>query len=291
MHREAGFSFVELLVTIIIAGIAFAAMVPVFVQAHAGERCGQGTQRSALNVAQDKRREDSAARLRPHHVGQPQSARPTRRTGCTPRSLDRVDDRRTRPTTSPTRSRSSPMTASKKLYKRVTVAVTWGDPATQPSVDGTDGVTLRTFIYKQYAGPQIVDLYLASPVGSAVDMTTAPYVINWDESTMGPLTVRSRCGTQSGGRQHEREVGHIHGLWGGERSGAQRGRRHAQRFAGSLRRELAACHGRVCRRHLPVRSDCLLSCGGLCGEHIRRGVAGSSPALPRSRPAFTSVRA
>ena len=30
---EAGFSFVELLVTIIIAGIAFAAMVPLFVQA------------------------------------------------------------------------------------------------------------------------------------------------------------------------------------------------------------------------------------------------------------------
>ena len=32
-NREAGLSFVELLVTIIIAGIAFAAMVPVFVQA------------------------------------------------------------------------------------------------------------------------------------------------------------------------------------------------------------------------------------------------------------------
>ena len=31
--REAGFSFVELLVTIIIAGIAFAALVPVFVGA------------------------------------------------------------------------------------------------------------------------------------------------------------------------------------------------------------------------------------------------------------------
>jgi len=33
-QREAGFSFVELLVTIIIAGIAFAAIVPLFVMAN-----------------------------------------------------------------------------------------------------------------------------------------------------------------------------------------------------------------------------------------------------------------
>ena len=33
LRARAGFSFVELLVTIIIAGIAFAAMVPFFVQA------------------------------------------------------------------------------------------------------------------------------------------------------------------------------------------------------------------------------------------------------------------
>jgi len=50
---EAGFSFVELLVTIVIAGIAFAAMVPVFVSA---SQKGQGdTARNvALNVARER---------------------------------------------------------------------------------------------------------------------------------------------------------------------------------------------------------------------------------------------
>ena len=49
---EAGFSFVELLITIVIAAIAFAAIVPVFVSA---QKAGSQDQAriAALNVAQE----------------------------------------------------------------------------------------------------------------------------------------------------------------------------------------------------------------------------------------------
>jgi len=50
---EAGFSFVELLVTIIIAGIAFAAIVPVFVQAEKGTSA-DNVRMLASNIAQDR---------------------------------------------------------------------------------------------------------------------------------------------------------------------------------------------------------------------------------------------
>ena len=52
-NRGAGFSFVELLVTIIIAAIAFAAMVPVFVGA-SQKASGNKARNIALNVAQDR---------------------------------------------------------------------------------------------------------------------------------------------------------------------------------------------------------------------------------------------
>ena len=51
--RAGGFSMVELLVTIIIAGIAFAALVPLFVQA-AGKNSADEMRNVALNIAQEK---------------------------------------------------------------------------------------------------------------------------------------------------------------------------------------------------------------------------------------------
>ncbi|MEI7902015.1 MAG: prepilin-type N-terminal cleavage/methylation domain-containing protein [bacterium] len=53
-RRDArGFSFVELLVTIIIAGIAFAAIVPLFVLAQS-KGAGDTARNVALNLAQDR---------------------------------------------------------------------------------------------------------------------------------------------------------------------------------------------------------------------------------------------
>lgn len=51
--RAAGFSFVELLVTIVIAGIAFAAMVPVFVAAQQ-RGAGDNARNQALSLARDR---------------------------------------------------------------------------------------------------------------------------------------------------------------------------------------------------------------------------------------------
>ena len=51
-NREAGFSFVELLVTIIIAGIAFAAMFPLFVGAQQSQ-ASDGFRTVGTNLAQD----------------------------------------------------------------------------------------------------------------------------------------------------------------------------------------------------------------------------------------------
>lgn len=50
---QAGFSFVELLVTIIIAGIAFAALVPLFVAAQQ-KGSGDTARNVALSLARDK---------------------------------------------------------------------------------------------------------------------------------------------------------------------------------------------------------------------------------------------
>ena len=51
--REGGFTFVELLVTIIIAGIAFAAIVPLFVQAQE-KNSADNARNVSLQIAQDK---------------------------------------------------------------------------------------------------------------------------------------------------------------------------------------------------------------------------------------------
>ncbi len=72
--RAAGFSFVELLVTIIIAGIAFAAMVPVFVQAQQASS-GDKTRRHRPQRRAGPHREDPSARLRAHHRNQSQRRR------------------------------------------------------------------------------------------------------------------------------------------------------------------------------------------------------------------------
>ena len=52
-RKHRGFSFVELLVTIVIAGIVFAAMVPVFVSAQKASS-GDRSRNITTNVAQDR---------------------------------------------------------------------------------------------------------------------------------------------------------------------------------------------------------------------------------------------
>lgn len=141
-ERETGFSFVELLVTVVIAGIVFAAMVPVFVQA--ARTSSQDKSRAvALNMAQDAM--ENARRLAFEEV---------------------VDDTWTQQ--EQTASGSKPFTVRRRVVdqaasasdarvisKEVTITVSWALPNPGGSV------TLKTVLYRQYAGPQIVDFTVA----------------------------------------------------------------------------------------------------------------------------------
>lgn len=154
--REAGFSFVELLVTIIIAGIAFAALVPLFVQAQTVSS-GDKMRAVALNVAQD--RMEKLRQLDFELI--------------TEDNLNDGDfyfgefgDTWTEATESGTKDfnvtyavveKSVSATDSRVAYKVVTVTVNWDGPP-QPVKD----VVLTTMIYRQYAGPQIVDFAIAT---------------------------------------------------------------------------------------------------------------------------------
>jgi len=153
-----GFSFVELLVTIIIAGIAFAALVPVFVQA-AQSNAADNSRNLALGVAQDrieKIRQLPYDRIVADAANQSSSPNlynpsfeggqfgPTatlttgvriNRTFSVAYSVDRVP---------------SSAAAGAEQFKKVTVDVWWtGNP--QP----VKHTVLSTFVYRQYSAPQI----------------------------------------------------------------------------------------------------------------------------------------
>jgi len=148
--RQRGFSFVELLVTIVLAGIFFAAMVPLFVQA-AQTSAGDNARTVALGIAQDKmerirslpyddvekaKLETDAAR----GLGKDASV------GGKVFLLDYAVDYIWAP--------DQPYhEAGLELYKMVTVKAYWeGNP--RP----VKNVILRTAIYRQHTGPDMLSL-------------------------------------------------------------------------------------------------------------------------------------
>jgi type II secretory pathway pseudopilin PulG len=153
--RVAGFSFVELLVTIIIAGIAFAALVPLFVQAQTVSS-GDKMRAVALNIAQDR-----MEKLRQLDFELVTEA--NLNDGAF--YFGEFGDTWTEHTESGTRQFNVAYAVSEKpvsatdnrvAYKLVTVTVNWDGPP-KPSKD----VVLTTMIYRQYSGPQIVDFAIA----------------------------------------------------------------------------------------------------------------------------------
>lgn len=153
--REGGFTFVELLVTIIIAGLAFAAMVPVFVGAQQVSS-GEVMRNTAVQLAQDKLEKvraldyDSIVQddLTDNTVPNGDFGTSTTwstggggtRTFTVSYQVDLID----------ANGQAGAANGTEK-YKQVTITTSWDAPP-QP----VRPVVLSTMISKQYAGPQIV---------------------------------------------------------------------------------------------------------------------------------------
>lgn len=157
---EAGFSFVELLVTIVIAGIAFAALVPVFVGAN--QRNAADTVRIQANqIAQDRLEKVRLlaydAITRPHLTSTTWSNQfgPTAQlsTGSGIRIIH-LDY-----TVTPYPNAASGLQSE---YKVVTIKAWWDAPP-----NPVKPVFLSTIVYRQYAGPVLQ--YLRTDPGISDD--------------------------------------------------------------------------------------------------------------------------
>lgn len=147
---QKGFSLVELLVTIIVAGIAFAAMVPLFVGAQQ-KNAGDNLRNICTQVAQDKiekiRQLDydsiTTANLGSSSFagGQYGTTWTYYSSATTQKDLTIAYTVSKYPATAPDGT---------EQYKIVRVDVSWTGPPTP-----VYHVVLQTNIYKQYAGPQI----------------------------------------------------------------------------------------------------------------------------------------
>ncbi len=159
-RSQAGFSFVELLVTIIIAGIAFAAMVPVFLSAQEKNSADE-VRNIALNLAQQK-----IEQIRQLDWSQIEAdeAHPSSLPNLYNSSFAGGDFG---PTWTTDRGRSfnvdyqvedvaSPTVAGVTAYKAVTVTVSW-----QPPPSPVKSVRITTFVYRQYSGAKITTLKAA----------------------------------------------------------------------------------------------------------------------------------
>jgi type II secretory pathway pseudopilin PulG len=187
-----GFSIAELLVSVIIAAIAFAALVPVFVQAQKSQSFDR-VRVTAMSVAQDRiekireldydlitaenlsRPSDTATWLYASEFG-PTWTSDGGRVYQVSYAVDEIANAQ-----------------SDLPYKRVTVRVDWSPPPAQTAGATGTGVELRTFIYQQYAGPQIVDLsFLPAPVVPEPEESGQlnPQLLTWSEASSGPLILR-----------------------------------------------------------------------------------------------------
>jgi len=155
-HGARGFSFVELLVTILIAGLAFAAMVPLFVDA---SQVGQGDRArvTAANIAQDRIEKIRQLDWDSITIGNLNS--PTfwvaNAFGETTATVGEDGTGKTYDVRYTVDDVIVPPEDSRVSYKVVTVEVDWKAP---PAPVKT--VVLRTVIYPQWAGPQMIGLLL-----------------------------------------------------------------------------------------------------------------------------------
>ncbi len=272
--REAGFSFVELLVTIIIAGIAFAAMVPVFVSAQQASS-GEQMRNVSLQLAQDKLEKVRGLDYDLITPDEPQSDTIRGRQfgtsvswatgGGGSRDVHRhVSGRLHRQRRQPRRD------ARRGSYKQVTITTAWtGEPSPVKPVQ------LSTMVSQQYAGPKITQFNVA------------------------PLYTNPSTGTQSIRSSRSRRARRVHpaGRHPEHEPGSQLGqsrlravlRQLARRVQGGLRRGQHAAHRPA--RALPVPSGTTRPRPTACTSSRPSQWQGSAPASRVCRSASaTSTR-
>jgi len=231
-----GFSFVELLVTIIIAGIAFAAMVPLFVQAQ-GQNSADQARNIALQVAQDKI--ERVRQLGYDQITQANldsSTYPSAANAQFGKTWDFVrNGSAKRYTIQYTVSPVLSATGQEK-YKKVQVRVTWTAPP-----GPVKAAVLQTLVYRQYAGPEIrsvtvglpsifdvsdpdVTLIIGSPV--VIDVELSPESIpsmnasdpdpakrGWVKFTVSPYTGGGTIAAQEVSEIYNNLPGHYRYVW------------------------------------------------------------------------------
>ena len=176
-RREAGFSFVELLVSIIIAGIVFAAMVPLFMSSQSAV-AGDNLRNAALQLAQDKLEKVRA--LDYDLIDEDNLTSSTfmgGQFGTTVQWATGGGNTRTFTVVYDVELLPEGSVEGTETHKQVSVTATWAaPPAPQPAV-------LSTMVSKQYAGPQIVRFEIGPPSiltedGASVTIVSGPVVLD-----------------------------------------------------------------------------------------------------------------
>jgi type II secretory pathway pseudopilin PulG len=148
--RAAGFSFVELLVTIIIAGIVFAAMVPVFIQAQQ-QQSADNMRNVTMQVAQEKI--ERMRLLKYDQITQANlddEAFESGKFGNTYVYVGGSGNSRVLSVDYVVSKVPADAPDGREIYKKVDVLVSWsGRP------EPVKPARLSTLIYKQYAGAQL----------------------------------------------------------------------------------------------------------------------------------------
>ena len=149
---RAGFSMVELLVTVLIAGIAFAAMVPLFVQAQQ-KNVDDNMRVMTLQLARD--RIEKIRQLDYDSITQANLDDETfadAQFGNTYVLKSGTGSTRNVSVTYTVTNQPAGAPDGTESYKKVEVSVSWTAPPSPvyPAV-------LSTVVYKQYAGPQIIE--------------------------------------------------------------------------------------------------------------------------------------
>lgn len=165
--RACGFSLVELMVTVIIAGVAFAGIVPLFVNAQKTV-VGDRMRSIALNLAQD--RIEKVRQLDFDQITKENLDSSTFAGGQFGTAWTATSGGGSKQFTISNQVRNE-TTGGFTAYKQVTITVSWTGPPFP-----VKPVRLDTMIARSYAGPQIIDLAL-SPLNGNGDVNGTPVTI------------------------------------------------------------------------------------------------------------------